>query len=85
MGMVVPGGSGLQESRPSSLKNHLVKRGVLVRLTMGGFVGLGTHKSQETTKDEHNYRVYLEAGQSVQSMKLPLAAYSTGNSAAAGA
>lgn len=85
IGMVIPDGFRLQESRPAALDNSLLKRGVLVRLGMGWFGGLITRKSQERTKNVYDYRVHLEADQSVRSMKLPLAAYSTENTAAVGA
>ena len=62
-----------------------MKRGVLVRLSMGWFGGLITRKSQERTKEVYDYRVHLEEDQSVRSMKLPLGAYSTETSAAVGA
>ena len=35
IGMVIPDGFRLQESRPAALDSSLVKRGVLVRLSMG--------------------------------------------------
>ena len=83
--MVIPDGFRLQESRPAALDNSLVKRGVLVRLSMGWFGGLITRKSQERTKELYDYRVHLEEDQSVRSMKLPLGAYNTETSAAVGA
>lgn len=53
---------------------------------MGWLGGLVVHKSQVRTRYVYGYRVHLEAGQkTVRSMKLPLAAYSTDNSAAMGA
>ena len=53
-------------------------RGKLVRLSMGGSGGLITRMSQEWTKDVYDYRVHLEADQSVRIMKLSLlAAYCT--------
>ena len=84
IGMVIPDGFRLQESRPVALDNSFVKRGVLVRLSMGWFGGLITRKSQERTKELYDYRVHLE-DQSMRSMKLPLGAYSTETSAAVGA
>ena len=84
IGMVIPDGFRLQESRSAALDNSFVKRGVLVRLSMGWFGGLITRKSQERTKELYDYRVHLE-DQSVRSMKLPLGAYSTETSAAVGA
>ena len=63
---------------------RMTRRGVLVRLGMGCFGALITRKSQERTKDMYVYRVHLEADQNVRSMKLPLAADSTENSAAVG-
>ena len=51
IGMVIPDGFRLQESRPAALDNSLVKRGVLVRLGMGWFGGLITRKSQERMKE----------------------------------
>ena len=50
---------------------------------MGWFGGLITRKSQERTKDVYAYTVHLPLG--VRSLKLPLAVYSTENSAAVGA
>ena len=44
-----------------------------------------TRKSHECTKKLYDYRVRLEEDQSVQSMKLPLGAYSTETCAAVGA
>ena len=85
IGMVIPDGFRPQESRPADLDNSLVKRGVLVRLSMGWFGGRITRKSQERTKELHDYRVHLEEDQSVRSMKLPLGACSTETSAAVGA
>ena len=85
IGMVIPDGFRLQESRPAALDNSLVKRGVLVRLSMGWFGGLITRKSQERTKELYDYRVHLEEDQSVRSMKLPSGAYSMETSAAVGA
>ena len=84
-GTVITDGFRLHESRPPGLANSLVKRGVLVRLSMGWFGGLITRKSQERTKELYDYRVHLEEDQSVRSMKLPLGAYSTETSAAVGA
>ena len=60
-------------------------RGVLVRRGMGWFVGLITPKSQGRAKNVYVYRVHLEADQSVRSMNLLLAAYSTVNGAPVGA
>ena len=77
IGMVVPGGFRLQESRSAALDSSLVKRGVLVRLSMGWFRGLTTRQSQELTKHVYASRVHLAEDQSVRSMKLPLNAYST--------
>ena len=78
IGMVVPDGFRLQESRPAAVDSSLVKRGVLVRrLSMGWFGGLITRHSQERTKHVYDYRVHLVEDQSVRSMKLPLDAYST--------
>ena len=53
IGMVIPDGFRLQESRPrpAALDNSLVKRGVLGSLSMGWFGGLITRKSQERTKE----------------------------------
>lgn len=85
VGMAIPGGFRLQESRPAALDGSLVKRGVLVRLSIGWFGGLIARKSQERTKDLYDYRVHLEEDQSVRSLKLPLGAYSTESSAAVGA
>ena len=70
IGMVVPDGFRLQESRPAALDSSLVKRGVLVRLSMGWFGGLITRQSQERTKHVYDYRVHLVEDQSVRSMKL---------------
>ena len=58
--MVIPDGFRLQESRPADLDNSLVKRGVLVRLSMGRFGGLITRKSQERTKEVCDYRVHIK-------------------------
>ncbi|CAN0112036.1 unnamed protein product, partial [Ascophyllum nodosum] len=77
IGMVVPDGFRLQESRPAARDSSLVKRGVLLRLSMGWFCGLKTRQSQERTKHVYDYRVHLAEDQSVRSMKLPLDAYST--------
>ena len=85
IGMVVPDGFRLQESRPDALDSSLVKHGVLVRLSMGWFGGLMTRQSQERTKHVYDYRVHLEEDQSVRSMKLPLDAYSTDPNAGVGA
>ena len=84
-GTVITDGFRLHESRPPGLANSLVKRGVLVRLSMGWFGGLITRKSQERTKELYDYRVHLEEDQSVRSMKLPLGASRTKTSAAVGA
>ena len=70
-GTVITDGFRLHESRPPGLANSLVKRGVLVRLSMGWFGGLITRKSQERTKELYDYRVNLEEDQNVLSMKLP--------------
>ena len=85
IGMVIPDGFRLQESRPAALDNSLVKRGVLVRPSIGWFGGLVTRKSQERKKGVYDHRVHLEENQNVRSMKLPLGAYSTETSAAVGA
>ena len=85
IGMVVPDGFRLQESRPAALDSSLVKRGVLVRLSMGLFGGLITRQSQERTKHMYDYRVHLAEDQSVRSLKLPLDAYSTDPNAWVGA
>ena len=85
IGMVIPDGFRLQDSRPPALDDSLVKRGVLGRLCMGWFGGLITRKSQERTEEVSDYRVHLEEDQSVRSMTLPLCAYSTETSAAMGA
>ena len=61
IGMVIPDGFCLQESRPADLDNSLVKRGVLVRRSMGWFGGLITRKSQERTKELYDYRAEHEA------------------------
>ena len=45
IGMVVPDGFRLQESRSAALDSSLVKRGVLLRLSMGWFGGLITRQS----------------------------------------
>ena len=50
IGMGIPDGNRPEESRPAALDNSLVKRGVIVRLSMGWFGGLITRKSQERTK-----------------------------------
>ena len=84
IGMVIPEGLRLQESKPPALDNNLVKRGVLERLSMGWFGGLITRKSQERTKNVYGYRVHLEEDQSVRSIELPLCAYSTETWAAVG-
>ena len=81
--MVIPDGFRLQESRPAALDSYLVKRGVFRR--EGWFGGLITRKSQERTKYVYDYHVHHEADQSVRSMKLPLSACSTENSAVVGA
>ena len=62
-----------------------MKRGVLVRPSIGWFGGLVTRKSQERKKGVYDHRVHLEENQNVRSMKLPLGAYSTETSAAVGA
>ena len=85
IGMVVPDGFRLQESRPAALDSFLVKRGVLLRLSMGWFGGLITRQSQERTKHVYDYRVRLAEDQSVRSMKLPLDAYSMDPNAGVGA
>ena len=85
VGIAIPDGFRPQESRPATLDGSVVKRGVLVRLSMEWFGGLITRKSQERTKDLYDYRVHLEEDQSVRSLKLPLGAYSTESSAAGGA
>ena len=85
IGMVVPDGFRLQEARPAALDSSLVKRGVLVRLSMGWFGGLITRHSQERTKHVYDYRMHLVEDQSVRSMKLPLDAYSTGPNVGVGA
>ena len=85
IGMVVPDGFRLQESRPAALDSSLVKRGVLVRLSMGWFGGLITRQSQERTKHMYGYRVHLAEDQNVRSMKLPLGAYSPDPNAGVGA
>ena len=82
--MMIPDGLCLQEPRPATPDNPSVQRGVIARLSMGWFGGLMTRKSQERTKAVYDYRVHLEADQSVRSMKLPSATYST-DSAAVGA
>ena len=84
IGIVIADGFRLQEWKPADLGNSLVKRGVIVRLSMGWFGRRITRKSQERTKELHDYRVYLQH-QSVRSMKLPLGTYSTETSAAVGA
>ena len=61
IGMVIPDRFRLQESRPADLDNSLVKRGVLVRLSMGWFGGRITRKSQERTKELYDYRAEHEA------------------------
>ena len=85
IGMVVPDGFCLQESRQAALDSSLVKRGVLVGLSMGWFGGLTTRQSQERTKHLYDYRVHLAEDQRVRSMKLPLDAYSTDPNARVGA
>ena len=49
VGMFLTDGFRLHQSRPAALDSFLVKRGVLVRLSMGLFGGLITRKSQERT------------------------------------
>ena len=85
IGMVVPDGFRLQESRPAALDSSLVKRRMLVRLSMGWFGGLITRQSQERTKHVYDCRVHLVDDQNVGSMKLPLDAYSTDPNAGVGA
>ena len=85
IGMVVPHGFRLQESRSAALDSSLVKRGVLVRLSLGWFGGLITHQNQERTKHVYDYRVHLVEDQSVRSVKLPLDACSTDPNAGVGA
>ena len=85
IGMVVPDGFRFQESRPAVLDSFLVKRGVLVRLSMGLFGGLITRQSQERTKHVYDFRVHLVEDQRVRSVKLPLDAYSTAPNAGVGA
>ena len=56
---------------------------MLVRLRVGCFGGPITGKSEERTKEVYAYyRVHLEEGQSLRSMKLPVGAYRTETSAA---
>ena len=85
VGMATPDGFCLQDSRPAALDGSFVKRGVLVRPSIGWFGGFITRKSPERTKDLYNYRVRLGEDQSVRSLKLPLGAYSTESSATVGA
>ena len=56
-----------------------------MRLGIEWFGGLITRKSHERTNGVFDYRVHLEADQSVRNMKLPLAAYSTESNSAVGA
>ena len=57
---------------------------MLVRLRVGCFGGPITGKSGERTKEvyAYYYRVHLEEGQNLRSMKLPVGAYRTETSAA---
>ena len=71
IGIVIADGFRLQEWKPADLGNSLVKRGVIVRLSMGWFGRRITRKSQERTKELYDYRVNLEEDQNVLSMKLP--------------
>ena len=47
VGMAIPDGFRVQESRAAALDGSLVKRGVLVRLRMGWFGGLITGNSKQ--------------------------------------
>ena len=55
IGIVIPDGFRLQDSRTAALDNSVVKRGVLVRLSMGWFGG--PDHSQESGAHERIVRL----------------------------
>ena len=85
--LVISDGFHLQASRTAVQDNSLVKRRVVLRLSVGWFGGYITRKSQERTINSHvyDYRVQLEEDQSARSMRLPLDRCTTDPSAVLGA
>ena len=67
----------LQKARSASLDESFLKREVLVRLGLGWFGGVISHRTQQASGRTYGYRLMLKEDQITLSVKLPLTAYST--------
>ena len=58
---------------------------MLLRMGLGWFGGKITHRAQERTRDQHDYRVMLTDNESTRSMRLPMEEYDVDENAGVGA